>query len=175
MASKKTVTTGAIVRRPMNPGQALEDLKKGCPRSVQQQRIEAVLVRGTGAQVSEMVRSSFKVAGFPRLSEHQLDLSIDIITSARGSAAEAVRTLAVLPSERRYWLARMLLHRRVWQLGARFLNDPWFAEQYQYIRMTEEETNKMVNHFGAEKVAAFLRPATATPHASQSGTRPSMN
>lgn len=104
----------------------------------------------------ERIRQSVEGVG-PKLGADQLDHCVDLITS-KGSIPENVNALLLMPTRSEYAFPRMLILRRLWQEGTRFLNDEWLRSKFGELVMTGEEMAKMSAHFGKAETAAFLKP-----------------
>jgi hypothetical protein len=100
------------------------------------------------------IRSAF--ADRKAMGEYELDKLVDIITSS-GTAPEALSALQALPPREPYAFARIMLLRRMWRLGRRFLLDSWMREKFAEIRLTVVERRKMVLQFGEDAVEEFLK------------------
>lgn len=91
-------------------------------------------------------------------SEYKVVMEVDVII-ARGTPAEAMDAFALIPPARYYVLPRMLLLRRLWQLGEDFIRNPEYRERFDYLRLLNAEYKKMVAKFGAQATIEFFTPS----------------
>lgn len=111
------------------------------------------MVPTTSKQAVRIVRESFEAG--PRLGRHALDTAIDLITS-RATDVQVMEVFACIPADVELEFPRMMLLRRLWQRGPRFLRE--YRPEFQNLPLTQSEHHKMVLEFGEAAVIEFFRP-----------------
>lgn len=91
-------------------------------------------------------------------SDYQAIQEVDIITS-KGTDEQVLLAFESIPARLSYQLPRMLLLRRLWQLGDRFINDEHYMDRFDRLKLLNVEVRKMVQQFGAPAVTRFRWPA----------------
>lgn len=110
----------------------------------------------SAAMAVQRIKSAF--AQNDAVAENEIDRLADLITS-KGTAADALSAFKLLPAAQPYAFARIMLLRRTWIRGKKFLDDMWMMEQYQSLTLTPTERHKMELQFGAAQTAEFLDAA----------------
>jgi hypothetical protein len=95
--------------------------------------------------------------GGKRPGENRITIPVDTIT-VKGTDEQVVMALQEVPKH--YKFARMLLLRRLWQLGDGFIKSDRFIEHFaSLVPLRNDEYNKMARQFSQKAATIFVTRA----------------
>jgi hypothetical protein len=75
-----------------------------------------------------------------------------------GSNDEILDAFALIPPEKKYAHPRMLLLRRLLQLGPAFITNDHYRRRFDSLSLLNGEIRQMAHSFGSEATTEFLKP-----------------
>ena len=78
--------------------------------------------------------------------------------SSKGTDEQVVNAFAALPALSQYGCARMMLLRRLFLLGPRFIDDPYYYGRFSKLQLMSAERLAMIEEFGRAAYLDFIKP-----------------